>query len=149
MQVEGENESRRAALKVLDVALGCDDLGLLKDLVRFLDLNPANVYTSGVSSAEAERTLIFKGDEEYYLQEVLLSRHARKLLRSRSLKAFVEFGDIVGRPLRMWLYREKNRDASIPAGELESLIDTISIEFDVSVISLYALTLSGSPSHSR
>jgi hypothetical protein len=76
--------------------------------------------------------LYFKVEEEYYyLQEVLLSRHARKLLRTRSLKEFVYFGDVVSRPLRMWLYREKNRDASVSKEELPTLLGTLAHQFEV------------------
>lgn len=50
MHLEGEHESKRAALKVLDIALVKDDLVLLKDLVRFLDLSPASASTSSVGS---------------------------------------------------------------------------------------------------
>ena len=84
---------------------------------------------------------MLKGDEEYYLQEVLLSRHARKLLRNRNLKQFVMFGEIVERPLRMWLYREKSRDANIPEEEVGNLIDTIAIQFDVSVFKIDEISL--------
>lgn len=178
MFLEGESESKRAALKVLEVALAQDDLNLLRDLVRFLDLNPATAGTSEVSwekeggwgteeselgegkggkGAKSENsdkrkvrmdwkgggvksevqvqasTYLLKGDEEYYLQEVLLSRHARKLLRLRELEAFVIFGEIVNRPLRMWLYREKNRDANVPEEELADLISVIADQFGVNV----------------
>ena len=49
LNINGEQESRRAALKILDIALSLDDLVLLKDLVRFLDLNPSNNQVANVS----------------------------------------------------------------------------------------------------
>jgi hypothetical protein len=47
------------------------------------------------------------------MQEVLLARHARKLLLKKQLKALALYSSIVQRQLRGWLLRERKRAAVI------------------------------------
>jgi hypothetical protein len=47
-------------------------------------------------------------DEEYYLQEMIFGRYARKLLMQQQLKKLLAFARIVNHDLRSWLLRERH-----------------------------------------
>lgn len=70
-------------------------------------------------------------DEEYYVQELLLARYARKLLRQRQIRTFVKFGAIADHELRVWLSRERTRDAFLNEKELGTALSLLHEQFNL------------------
>lgn len=58
---------------------------------------------------KGEKSTAFKGEgeKEFYLQELLLARYARKLLMQEQMKKLLEFAHTVNHDLLPWLIRER------------------------------------------
>jgi len=95
--LNGISVAKKAANRLLEVTLDVDHFEILPDLMRFLD-------------PTQEATL---DDEDYIMQEVLLSRYARKLLNQHNLRMLLQFSRIVNRELKPWLVRERWRAAQV------------------------------------
>eukprot|EP01126_Amoeba_proteus_P013725 TRINITY_DN15882_c1_g1_i2.p1 TRINITY_DN15882_c1_g1~~TRINITY_DN15882_c1_g1_i2.p1 ORF type:complete len:253 (+),score=54.80 TRINITY_DN15882_c1_g1_i2:137-895(+) len=78
LELEGENQGRNATLQILEMCLEVNDLELLNDLLRFLELTAQN-------------------DQDP--QGILFHEHATKLLKQRNYYEFAKFSTMVGRPL--------------------------------------------------
>jgi hypothetical protein len=139
--MEGEGESRRAALQCLDLCLKLDNLELLRDLMRFLEpetstpsakttpapeglsSEPAPTRATGSEpthetvklrkEVEAHTTGGFSEQEEQFILDDTMSRYIRKLLTLQDLRGLVRFSRITRHGLSKFLSREKKRAAIV------------------------------------
>jgi hypothetical protein len=142
----GVEYARRGAIKLLDLTLKYDNLDLLRDLMRFLEPlgNPEHGEEDALVKALKRGNLIEDDtinspkklnigvdteDEEFYLQELLLAKYARKLLQKKQMRTLIIYGNIVHKELRLWLSREKRRSALVE--DLQGALDSIHRQFDL------------------
>lgn len=77
--------------------------------MRFLEPSPELMYLTEPSNA----TTVVKefgasaDDEEFYLQEMILARYAKRLLQQKNLQKLLHFSRLVRRELHVWLQRER------------------------------------------
>jgi len=136
--IEGKPDARLCALKLLDEALNIDDLELAGDLRRFLLpdeemlAEPRGVLTHVPFEGSGEFSeMLSPDDQEYYLQELLLARYARKLLHQQQLKKLIIFGKKVSHDLRPWLVRERRRAAALEETGLETALTIVHLQFHI------------------
>ncbi|KAL6049674.1 WD40 repeat protein [Balamuthia mandrillaris] len=144
--MEGQMVSTRCACTLLEVALDRGQLSLVHDILHFVHAPVYNeekenekLKSEAAKKKEQEeqerksKQLTKKkeegkkegeeGEEEeegqvwYEAIEVLLRRHARKLLEQKKLAALLHFAGLVSRPLRPWLRLERERAAALLRGE--------------------------------
>ncbi|PRP78824.1 hypothetical protein PROFUN_00997 [Planoprotostelium fungivorum] len=131
--IEGHRESRLCALKLLEESLSVDDLELASDLMRFLQPSEDMWGEPKVEENNGDKSSgelgITPDDQEYYLQELLLARYARKLLYQQKLKQLLHFSRRIGHDLRTWLAREKRR-AAVTENQ-ETALAMVHIQFNI------------------
>jgi hypothetical protein len=69
-------------------------------------INFAHTFRSDVEG-EIRDIGVTPDDQEYYLQELLLARHARNLLARSELKKLLNFSRMVEHDMKPWLARER------------------------------------------
>jgi len=119
--ISGVSASRRAALKLLELALGQEDIELAGDLARFLE-----PMATPDALDETDET---QDDEEFYTQELLLARYARNLLKFLNLRDLLRFARFVGHDVRPWLVRERCRAATI--ADWSTSLQLLHTQFDM------------------
>lgn len=119
--ISGVAASRRAALKLLELALEQEDIELAGDLARFLEpMSTPDVL---------DEPDVAQDDEEFYTQELLLGRYARNLLHHLNLRDLLRFARFVGHDVRPWLARERCRAATI--ADWSTALQLLHTQFDV------------------
>jgi hypothetical protein len=106
--IAGVAASRRAALKLLELALEQEDIELAGDLARFLEPMSTPDVLDDIDAA--------RDDEEFYTQELLLGRYARNLLHHLNLRDLLRFARLVAHEIRPWLARERCAPPQWPTG---------------------------------
>eukprot|EP01114_Cavostelium_apophysatum_P008853 TRINITY_DN2172_c0_g1_i3.p1 TRINITY_DN2172_c0_g1~~TRINITY_DN2172_c0_g1_i3.p1 ORF type:complete len:1105 (-),score=223.56 TRINITY_DN2172_c0_g1_i3:255-3569(-) len=134
--LDGQRESRQCALTLLEEALGCDDLSLSEDLMRFLeppdflpDFAPKKLSHRSSYDLAEDLNDVEPDDQDYYHQELLLARYARKLLLKYDLLKLNEFARRVSRDLKPWLARERRRAAAIE--DYEAALAKVHLQFQI------------------
>ncbi|KNE59916.1 hypothetical protein AMAG_05365 [Allomyces macrogynus ATCC 38327] len=124
--MESHSLSGKDSVRLLERVLQSENFELTRDLVRFLrsiagkgasvrlwqNRNDA-MYIHKSSSSHVSLSAMATGDQEdscLYL-EILISRHARKLLQNHRLKSLYTMTRTLDFPLGPWLTRERNRGA--------------------------------------
>jgi len=132
--LEGTRESRLCALKLLEETLNTDDLELAGDLIRFLQpseemIELAKIKIDSLAEGEIHSIELDLDDQEYYLQELLLARYARKLLAQQQLKKLLRFAKGVSHDLKPWLIRERRRAALID--DFDTALAMLHLQFNL------------------
>jgi hypothetical protein len=104
--LHGTEEARMSAHRLLEHVLRSDSLELLSDLLKFLD--PVRLFD--ITSNEIEKSEEFI-EEENSVQELILSRYVRRVLRQYNLKLLLDFTLKTSRDISFWLFRERKRAA--------------------------------------
>jgi len=118
----------------LEETLNGDDLELAGDLMRFLQPEEALDFTKSIESrnlegAEIHNIEIDLDDQEFYTQELLLARYARKLLAQQQLRKLLRFSRGVNHELRPWLIRERHRAAMID--DFDTALAMLHLQFNL------------------
>eukprot|EP01119_Soliformovum_irregulare_P026130 TRINITY_DN9874_c0_g1_i1.p1 TRINITY_DN9874_c0_g1~~TRINITY_DN9874_c0_g1_i1.p1 ORF type:complete len:1165 (+),score=271.00 TRINITY_DN9874_c0_g1_i1:26-3520(+) len=137
------SESRSGVVITGDVLSVDDRITLAGDLVRFLQ----PVEESETSVWESFNALVPGSDEllklemetksgtfqseaeENYLQDLMLSRYARKLLLQKQIRKFLQFAKATHKDVIPWLVKERRRAAQIE--EWTSAIDIVHLQFNL------------------
>ncbi|KNC79312.1 hypothetical protein SARC_08295 [Sphaeroforma arctica JP610] len=83
----------------------------MDDLMASTESISQDVQGDGVRSVGTQTNLIRSADRFY--TNVLLSQHARKLMRNYEMRALLVFARNLAFPLRRWLWIERHRDALV------------------------------------
>ncbi|KAJ3103496.1 hypothetical protein HDU97_010079 [Phlyctochytrium planicorne] len=120
--------SGKLAVDLLERTFELEDFEIGKELIRFFSSIEGN---DGYSLNEVIKNTVMKYsldidiplsdnskdnkslDGALYHMEILLSKHARKLLIKRRIKSLGRFTSLLSFPLVRWLKRERNRSAMI------------------------------------
>ncbi|KAI9189669.1 WD40 repeat protein [Blastocladiella emersonii ATCC 22665] len=127
--MESHTMSGNDSIRLLERVLQSEDLELSRDLVRFLrsiggpgasvklwnslqvSRDAAAMFMHRSNSSHASLSAIDQ-DESLYL-EILISRHARNLLRGHRLRSLLAMSRALDFPLVPWLSKERTRGAVI------------------------------------
>ncbi|KAI8855102.1 RIC1-domain-containing protein [Chytridium lagenaria] len=106
----------KMAVDLLEKAFDLEDFEIGKELIRFFSSIEG---TDGATLNDMIKNTVMKYsisdldiNEKYHL-DILLSKHARKLLEKLRIKALGRFSRLLTFPVVRWLKRERNRSAMI------------------------------------
>ncbi|KAI9145750.1 RIC1-domain-containing protein [Paraphysoderma sedebokerense] len=120
--MESSTVSGKDSVRLLEKVLEVEDFELLRELVRFLssisnnsnslwDRMPSiqnfTPYINSEASQSSASISTMETQEPYMYLEIMVSRHARKLLQKGRIRALGKLSRVLDFPLTKWLRRER------------------------------------------
>jgi hypothetical protein len=103
----------RLQVDLLERTLEAEDFGLCSEVVRYLTSTNAR-KVDGASEVRSTGLIALSAEEEqtFYI-DILVSRHARRLMSRRKIRALAKLSQILHFPLGEWMAKERSRSMSI------------------------------------